>query len=303
MLIQNKKGIGLLTETLFVSAMLSAVIFSTTNWYLSFNQNLNNLSSDIEKMNAVQNKWEKFIQNDYDSQMAMAGKKDVETIGNYTITTTYGETGVYGSDGSCTKGATITKDMTRCIPVHMEIVDNTKPDGSPHKTQSLDTYSIANKTDNYTKEELTQRLKHFVKNDSYSSGKPLGLKIEKNAEGDDQVFAYSGNENIPLYPEINMLGKPEWNKAKDITFPYIATEDGFIWTHLKTTVENKPLKLNVITENGKVLKELLMYDTVGPKFLPVNKGDKIVHADTVSIEVANTRLDFSRFVPFQRKMR
>ena len=300
-IIYNKKGIGLLTETLVVSTILSALIFSTTNWYLSFNQNLNNLSNNIEKMNAIQNKWEKFIQNDYDSQMAMAGKKDVETIGNYTITTTYGEAGVYGSDGSCTKSSSLTKDSTRCIPVNMVIIDNTKPDGSPQKTQSIDTYSIANKAENYTKEELNQRLKHFVKNDSYSSGSSLGLKIEKNEEGDDQIFAYSGNENIPLYPEINMLGKPDWGNAQEITFPFIAPEDGFIWTHLKTTVENKALKLNVITENGKVLKELLMYDTVGPRFLPVNKGDKIVHADSVSIDVANTRLSFSRFVPFQRK--
>ena len=284
--IKNKKAF-LAIQAIIYTAIFATLICGFIQWYGSTQKKIDSEKKEMLQISLAYN--ESLVQNtvDYYEALANANKtkeKEYPEL-NTKIITKYG-----------TKQTASEDTDTYYVPITTTVI-NTKTNKVLHSFESK-SYSPPSASKALSKAETNEILKGYVKNDSYNSYSNkdiLSLSVEMTEYGKKQIFAYYDGVNVPLYPDIEVLGKPDWSKKQKISLPFVVPQDGFIWTFLTSTVVNSFFEIQVTTPQGTNIVDVLRYDSGGSRFLPVNKGD------ILSYKVYQPRMGDIHFIPYKIK--
>ena len=124
--ILNKQGYSMLMASLVGVSILSAILFSTTNWYLSLKNNNKDVDSIMIGKIAALNKWDEIIHQNLKEKENNVNKKvdSIDKDGNH-ITVEYGKKGAF-KNGTCNTSLSqedINKSFQACTPVTVTVKD------------------------------------------------------------------------------------------------------------------------------------------------------------------------------------
>ena len=88
--------------------------------------------------------------------------------------------------------------------------------------------------------------------------------------------------------------KPDWENAKNISFPFTATEDGYLWMNSTRTISYTYHVITVVASNGAHLEHLSCFDWGGPDVVPLVKGD------SVYVTYNPGKLVWAKYVPYKK---
>ena len=268
-------------------AVFSIIICGFIQWYGSIQKKIEAEKKDLLQISLAYN--ESLSQNNIDYYDALANV-------NKTVEKDFPETYTKIIEKYGTRQTASEDTDTFYIPITTTIIDS-RTNKVLHIFENR-SYSPPSASKALSKEETNEILKGYVKNDSYnpySNKNIMSLSVENTEYGKKQVFAYMDGENVPLYPNIEVLGKPDWSKKQKITLPFVAPQDGFIWTFLTYTSLNAFFEIQITTPQGANIVDVLRYDSGGSRFLPVNKGD------ILSYKISQARMGDVHFIPYKIK--
>ena len=280
--LKQKYGFSTLTLVVFVCLTIPILLVSLTSSLLNINNSIGEkMTKNADQLALAYSEYHRALQLGYETISAKQGKTESTTsvIGDNNISIKYGtEASVLG---------------IKYIPVTITV--NGK---NNEKSFTLERKIPSTMPTGYTKAELDDILKGYAYNKSYNAETDTNILSIKIADGEvagtKQVFAYLDGEPIQLATTFDMLGKPDWGHVRAVSFPYTATEDGFLWIHLGWPIYNDLYALNVTTAEGVTLDSLMCYDWGGSNFIILNKGDTVRYKHWTNNE--NMRY----FIPYKK---
>ena len=260
--IKNKKGMASLLLVVLASVMVGITTASLTSWYLSVQNNVSSTKEKMTGMTVAKNEWEKISHMSIkELQEKKETFKNPYVVGDYTVQVNLGKEGQF-KNGKCDQTLLSSSgNYTTCFDDTTIIVSK---DGKNLYT----TRTMPLMTDNYSREDLTNLMRQYVKNGSADKGEMV-LKGEENNDG-KIMRAYLAGEKIPFYSTSEVIGPPNMSARRNISLPFLAEETGYIFIHQNNWEQTK---INIKTKEGEIIDGVLNFNYPGMMWIPINKGD------------------------------
>lgn len=278
-ILSAKKGQGSIVALVLAGTVGAVLIGSITTWYLTMHKNINGLDNHLEAMTIAMSEWERLQHMSLDELEAnRENYKNPYDVGDYKVSVNLGAKG-YFSDGKC--GATIPSGKyANCFQ------DTTMTIYNSSGEREYTTRTLPLMAGLYTREEIDEMLKHYVKNDDATN--QISMKYDPDT---DSVKLYVNGQEKSLDLHDRYVRNPDMNTRTLMKNGNNFTEtipfDGFLEINFGACCCSTYVYLNDNLVAGTYNSETTNRSQADTTFIHVKAGDKI-RAETYSYSHANS---------------